>query len=118
MEVFKDLIEQLRTHPFRRMLFTIYSYIEDDGYISTVAKDCGVDDLEFIKFDIGDESKSIAEGDRFVIAKYKAFKRYVEKTCQTVPNLSIFILKDLGLVVAVKPKNFDINTITFKDNDD
>lgn len=113
-----DLVTQICTTPFRRMLFTIYEHVDEEGYIKTVAKNCTIDDLEFIKLDIGDDVDAIKAKDNYVLNKYKKFKRFIENKIQDTPYLSIFIISDLGMVIAVKPKTLDLNTINFQTDEE
>jgi hypothetical protein len=69
-----------------------------------------MDSFEFIVFDIPVEDRNeIKEGNAAVIQKYKDFKHIIENEKQKVPNCAIFIMKELGIVIAVKLKFFNIH---------
>ena len=62
--------------------------------------------------DIDNEDKvGIRSENTNVINKYYMFSYYVEHTCQTIPECMVFVMKDLGVVICVKLKNFDVNTL-------
>ena len=110
---YDELLQQLYRKEFNNLRFTVYNFIDSDGYINEISaahgEKYGIDDFEFIVFDISDEDKkAIKNGNAVTIQRYKAFKYYIEKECQTVPNCAIFIMKELGIVIAVKLKHYDI----------
>lgn len=108
-----DLLQQLYDKDFNNLRFTVYNFIENDGYVNEISaahgEKYGIDDFEFIVFDISDEDKkAIKCGNTVVIQKYKAFKYYIEKECQAIPNCAIFIMKEFGIVIAVKLKYYNL----------
>lgn len=110
---FEGLIKQILEKPFNRMLYTVYNFVVDEGYVNQLVRqgiDADIDDLEFIKFDICEEEKeNIKKGK---CDKFKSFRTYIEQEIQGgKPVLCIFIMKDYGAVVAVKPKNYDFRNI-------
>lgn len=116
---YDTLLSQLYNKHYVDLKFTVYNFIENDGYVNEISavhnQKYDIDDFEFIVFDLPeDDSKAIKNSNAFVIQKYRTFKHYIEKECQTIPNCSIFILKDLGIVVAVKLKTFDIKQLEEK----
>lgn len=110
---YDSLLRQLYDKEFVDLRFTVYNYIESDGYVNEISaahgKKYDIDDFEFIVFDLSDEErKAIRLGNALVIQKYRAFKHYIENECQEVPNCGIFIMRDLGIVVAVKLKYYNL----------
>lgn len=110
---YDELIDQLYNRDFNNMRFSVYNFIDDDGYVNEISalkgEKYGIEDFSFMVFEISDEDKkSIKSGDSAILQKYKDFKHYIEKECQKIPQLGIFIMKDLGVVVAVKLKLFDL----------
>ena len=110
---YDTLLQQLYEKDFNELRFTVYNFIENDGYVNEISAihklKYGIDDFEFIVFDIPeDDRNAIKHGNALVIQRYRVFKQYIEKECQEVPNCAIFIMKELGLVIAVKLKTFNI----------
>lgn len=113
----EELVEQLKVGTFGRTPFTVYNFADDDGWVTelsvlnrTAAYD--FDDLETLKLDIPNEdSEYLRLNKRSTVEFYNAFKRLVENEMQSVPNVAIFVIKDIGGVFAVKPKGFDISNI-------
>lgn len=101
---------------FKKINFTIYNFIEDDGWVCELNNQYDdvydVDDFEYVSLSISDDiAKKIKEGDKSVIGYYNGFKHYVEKVLQkkyNIPKMGVFIMKDLGVVVVVKLKDFNI----------
>lgn len=110
---FDNLLEQLYDKDFNNMRFTVYNFIDSDGYVNEISalkhERLGIEDFSFMVFDISDEDKhGIKSNDSEIIQKYKDFKHYIEKECQKMPQVAIFIMNELGIVVAVKLKHFDL----------
>ena len=110
---YDELLKQLYDKDFVDLMFTVYNFIENDGYVAEISSAHGkkfdIDDFEFIVFDIPQEDKkAIKNGNALVIQRYQSFKYYIEKECQEVPNCAIFIMKDLGIVIAVKLKYYNL----------
>lgn len=110
---YDELLKQLYEKDFVNLRFTVFNFIDSDGYVDEISAlnkaHYGIDDFEFIVFDIPQEDKkAIKNGNALVIQRYKAFKHYIEKECQEVPNCAIFIMKDLGIVIAVKLKYYNL----------
>lgn len=116
---YKELFEQLKNREFRPLRFTVYNFIENDGYVAEISglkgKKLGIDDFEYLAFDIPDEDKcGIKANNSSVIQKYNSFSYYIEHLCQKSPECMVFVMKDLGIVFAVKTNDFDINNLVEK----
>ena len=110
---YDELLQQLYEKDFNDLRFTVYNFIENDGYVNEISaahgQKYGIDDFGFIVFDIpDDDKKAIKSGNAVTIQRYKAFKYYIEKECQDIPNCAIFIMKELGVVIAVKLKYYNL----------
>lgn len=110
---YDELLEQLYSKDFSDLRFTVYNFIENDGYVNEISaahgEKYGIDDFEFMVFDISDEDKkAIKSGNAVTIQRYRAFKHYIEEECQKIPNCGIFIMKELGIVIAVKLKYYNL----------
>lgn len=112
-EEYNELIEQLLNGNYKRANFTVYNFIENDGYVNELSAVIKYkfekDDFEYLIFNIGDDKKLIKKNDTEVINKYKSFKAYIEKDCQDIVKVGIFIMEDIGVVFAVKPFMYDIS---------
>lgn len=112
---YEKLIEQLYTLPFKKMLFTIYNFIVEDGYVRNLKHqglDVDIDDLEYMIFQISEDDKNLIK--RGKIDKFVLFKNFIEKDIQSDRvKLGIFIMKEHGTLVAVRPKGFmlDIDSL-------
>jgi len=113
---YADLLKQIKEKEFKPLRFTIYNFIENDGYVAEISclkgKRLGMDDFEYISFDLNDDDKTAirAENDS-VINKYNMFSYYIEHNCQKIPECMVFVMKDLGVVICVKLKDFDVKTL-------
>lgn len=115
-EFYVDLLKQIKEKEYKPLRFTIYNYIEDDGYVSEISalkgKKYEIEDFEYVSLDIPEADKiAIKSENTNVLNRYYSFSYYVEHTCQTLPECMVFVMKDLGIVFAVKPKNFDVNDL-------
>lgn len=114
---YDDMLSQLREMPFGRTPFTVYNFADEDGWVtqlSVLNKTCvyDFDDLETLKFTIPpDDVEYLKMNKRSVVDFYNEFKKQVEKEMQTVPNVGVFVIRDIGSVFAVKPKGYDISNI-------
>lgn len=116
MKNYNKMFAQLHNKHFVNLKFTVYNFIENDGFVNEISalhnKKYDIGDFEFFMFDIPeDDKKAIKSGNAFVIQKYRTFKHYIENECQTVPDCSIFIMKEFGIVIAVKLKEFNIKKL-------
>lgn len=115
MDTLNNLKEQLFKEPFKDMLFSIYNKIDDDGFVKEIGaidkKDYGIDDFHYLYFTIQQETKDAIKfggnGNR-INRMLNNFKYYVEHELQaeTYARCRIYILKDYGSLIAVKPRNF------------
>lgn len=113
---YKELLEQIKTREFSPLRFTIYNFIENDGYIAEISglkgERFGIDDFEYLALDIPDDDKNeIRAENANVITKYNSFSYYVEHNCEKIPECMVFVMKDLGIVIAVKLKDFDVKNL-------
>ncbi len=119
MSKYDELIEQLYDGSFRDMMFTVYNFIDNDGYVREMSairnEKMGIEDFSFMMFDIPASDKTaIKSNNRETIQKYNDFKYYIEKECQKILQIGIFVMKEFGVVIAVKPKHFDLSSINTK----
>ncbi len=116
---YKGLFEQFKEKEFRPLRFTVYNFIENDGYVAEISglkgQQLGMDDFVYFAFDIPEEDKNgIKNGNANVIQKYSSFSYHIEHSCQEIPECMVFIMKDLGIVIAVKTIDFDIKNLVEK----
>ena len=109
-----ELMEQLFTNPFKKMLFTPYNLIEDEGFVIEASNNdkesYGMEDFEYLQFKIDTEDKkAIKANKKDILNVFNDLKYEVEKQKQKpFAYCRIYIMKDLGSVIAVKLKSFDI----------
>lgn len=112
-----ELMEQLLNNPFKKMLFATYNLIEDEGFVIEVSnqdkKSYDMDDFEYCQFALDvDDKKAIKAKKVDILNVFNDFKYEVEKILQ--PKFAycrIYVMKDIGVVIAVKVKNFDIKKL-------
>lgn len=113
---YKDLVDELRNGDFGRMYFTVYNFADDDGWVKEISSlrksRYDFDDFEMHKFALSeDDVNGLKMNDSTVVDKFNGFKRHVENDMQNMPNIAIFIIKDVGGVFAVKPKECSVSQL-------
>lgn len=113
MEIFNELLEQLYSNPYKKVTFSIFNFIENDGFIDELfcinKTKYGIDDFDYIKFSIDDKQRNGIKYSKREYTKYfKAFKEYVETELQQthIPRLKIYLIKESGSLIAVKLSSF------------
>jgi hypothetical protein len=112
-----ELMVQLQTKPFRRLLFTIFNTIEDDGFFAEAKcvnnKDYDMDDFECMMFDLSEEDRKAIKNKKVdILSLLNDFKYHIEKEKQPkFANCRIYIFKDIGSVCAVKLKEFNVKEL-------
>lgn len=105
-----ELVKQISEDRFGRMMFTVYNFAEEDGWVNEIGvfrrTRYGFDDFEMMKLVIpAEESQSLRDGDKETVDYYHGFKKYVENELQNIPNIAVFVIADIGGVFIVKPKD-------------
>lgn len=113
---YADLLGQMKEKEFGPLRFTIYNYIENEGYLAELSGHNGrrydIDDLEYMVFDVPDEDKNAMRSENGdVIFRYNSFAHHVSGLCGGFSECGIFVMWELGIVFAVKPKGFDVKKI-------
>lgn len=115
MEKYDDLISQLYAGNFKNATFGIFNFIDGEGFVDEVcSKDkekYGIDDFEYLKFDISEKQKNgIKFSKKEFVQYFKSFKSYVENELQkdSISKLRIYLIKESGSLIAVKLKNFSL----------
>ena len=117
MELYEKLLEQLKNASFRDMLFTVFNFIEEDGFVREISSrdniNYSIDDFEFYSFKIEDTQKKALKARRKnQYIELLDFKYYIEKELQKgVPNVGIFLMNENGAMVAVKLKEYNIDKL-------
>lgn len=116
MEIFNELLEQIYSSPYKKVTFSIFNFIENDGFIDELfcadKTRYGIDDFEYIKFSIDDKQKNGIKYSKKEYTRYfKAFKEYVEKDLQetAIPRLRIYLIKESGSLIAVRLSSFKLD---------
>lgn len=120
MDTLNNLKEQLFKGLFKDMLFSIYNKIDDDGFVKEISaidnKNYGIDDFHYLYFIIQQETKDAIKFGGIknrINGMLNNFKYYVEHELQKgeYAHCRIYILKDYGSLIAVKPRNFALPRI-------
>lgn len=113
---YECLIDELGENKFGRMYFTVYNFADEDGWVNEIGslnKKCyDYDDLEMMRFTLPVEDiEGLKNCEKSVIGKYNTFKRIIENELQSIPNVAIFVINDIGGVFAVKPKEYNLTDL-------
>lgn len=116
MNGYEHLEDVLVNGVYRPMNFTIFNFISEDGYVREVSAidrvRYDVDDFEYFILPLDEEDRNNIKSDESeTIEKYEKFKWHIEKECQKSVHCGVFIMKDLGIVVSVKPKTYSIGRL-------
>ena len=110
LKSYNGLTEQMFTLPFRDMLYSIYNFAVEDGYVQGLKRmgyPCDVEDLEFVVLNTDGISGDVILG----------FKQYFEKEVQNdnvVFGVVICKGKKGSALTVIKPKSEDILNINKK----
>ena len=107
LKSFGGLTQQIFEKPFRKMLYSIYNFAEDEFYIHRLKNfgyDVDVDNLEFISLD----------ADNINTNEMLLFKQYIERDLQK-DNVIVGVLLYKGkkgfVPIVIKPKSIDIEDV-------
>ena len=112
----EDLINQIINNGFKPSLFSIYNYIEDEGFILELKHNFninfGIEDFEYILLKISEKDKNgIKYRMKSILSKFEELKNFIEIECQenkSKPKSKVYINKDGGFVFIVKLKEFNL----------
>lgn len=112
----EELIDQIINSGFKPSLFSIYNYIEDDGFILELKRNFGInfgiDDFEYILLNISEKDRNgVRYRMKSILSKFEELKDFVEIDCQenkTKPKSKVYIDKDGGFVFVIKLKEFNL----------
>lgn len=110
----ENLLKQLYDKPYNPITFSIYNYIDNDGFITELfaynKTHYDIDDFEYIKFDIDENFKNgVKYSKKDSLRIIFELKNYVEHVLQqNTIKLRIYPIKESGSLIAVKLKEFEI----------
>lgn len=112
----EELTNQIINNGFKPSLFSIYNYIEDEGFILELKRNfginLGVEDFEYILLNISEKDRNgIMYRMRVILSKFEELKGFIECDCQenkNKPKAKVYVNKDEGVVFVVKVKGFDL----------
>ena len=111
-----NLIEQYFEKGYRDMLFSVYNYLDERGYVMECSardgKDYSIDDFEFINFDIEPDEKTVIKSEEkdFMFKEYLKARHDMENLMENKDrHCTLMTLKDFGMLVAVRLKKNDSN---------
>ena len=116
MENFEYILEQIKNNDYRSLMFTIYNFVDESGWlIEHKPKDGGtydIDDLCYAKINFEEDNEESRLFTRTDLMKIGELKHIVER--ETNGNVGLFVMKDIGHLIAVKPNDYDVTQIEFK----
>jgi hypothetical protein len=112
----EELLKQVCEKPFKPSNFTVYSILEEDGFITELQGMFGqrysVDDFEYVVIELSTKEKNgILYRMSFIMDKLRELKNFMEKEIQDNPIASkvrVYINKDKAFVFVAKLKEFDL----------
>lgn len=118
----EELLKQIIAKGFKESSYSVYNFIEDDGFISELKVNFGKryfpEDFEYIVFDLDVKDKNgIIYSMSKVMKKFIELKKFVEFESQDDKGKTkarLYIKKDKGNVFIVKLKEFDLMEIVRK----
>lgn len=115
MEKYVDLLKQINSVPFKNVTFSIFNYIDNEGFVDEVCgankEKYGIDDFEYLKLVISEKEKNgIKFSNKEIVSNFKNFKSYIENDLQedSIPKMRVFLIKESGSLIVVRLKNFNI----------
>lgn len=115
MEKYVDLLKQINSVPFKNVTFSIFNYIDNEGFVDEVCgankEKYGIDDFEYLKLLISEKEKNgIKFSNKEIVSNFKNFKSYIENDLQedSIPKMRVFLIKESGSLIVVRLKNFNI----------
>ena len=122
-----NLVQQVQEKNFKNSNFTVYSIVEEDGFISELNGMFGekytIDELEYIILDLSvKEKNALFYRMSIIMDKIIDLKRIIEKESQKdglKPKSRVIVNKDKMFILVVKLKEFDLQGMLSKmTNDD
>lgn len=112
----EKLIEQLLLKGFKQAIFSIYNYIEDNGYLVEwevmFNEKFSIDDFEYTYFDLPINIKNgLKHRNKEIVQGFNDFKKLIEVDLQDndkKPMSLVIINKDGGTCILVNQKRFDL----------
>lgn len=115
MEKYVDLLKQINSVPFKNVTFSIFNYIDNEGFVDEVCgankEKYGIDDFEYLKLLISEKEKNgIKFSNKEIVSNFKNFKSYIENDLQedSIPKMRVFLIKESGSLIVVRLKKFNI----------
>lgn len=112
----EKLIEQLLKKGFKPAIFSIYNYIEDNGYLAEwevmFNEKFSIDDFEYTYFDLPINIKNgLKHRNKEIVQSFNDFKKLIEVDLQDndkKPMSLVIINKDGGTCILINQKRFDL----------
>ena len=104
MYTIKELGDLLDNTAPRRILFTVYNFIVDNGYVHELEMETGkefdVEDFEYVSIKVDDSDReSVKIGDKKTINRYE---HLIEEYNSKLPiGEKAFLMKEFGVIVKV-----------------
>lgn len=113
LKSFNGMTEYMLEKPFKKMLYTVWNYLSDEGYI-TFLQNCGyssdIESLEYLQIKTDDNEKELIKKGKSVIAN--GFCHYINDELQPIrPIIHAMTLKEYGVVIVSKPKVVSITNL-------
>lgn len=110
----KKLLEHIIEKGLKPMSFSVYNYMDDNGYITEMENylktNLVLNDFEYMVFNLTEQEKNgLKYRNKEIISKFENLKIFLEKTIQQENTKTIlFILKDEAKVFLVNLKDFGL----------
>lgn len=115
-DLVNKLLEQIQNGEYRDLYFTTYNFLDENNWLleqkSINGFDYDIDDLSFIKLNLGDNIENeVKFSDVLLNRQLSRLKDIVVSSTEN--RMGLFVMKDIGVLMAVKPKNYDISNVKF-----
>lgn len=115
-DLVSNLLEQIKNGEYRDLYFTTYNFLEENNWLleqkTLNGKDYDIDDLSFIKLELPViDSVSLDVNDALVRKCVEELRKILIKASHN--RMGLFIMKDINVIMVVKPKNFDVFMLNF-----
>jgi hypothetical protein len=110
------LLKQVIEKDFKPSNFTVYSIIEDDGFVAELEgmfdKKFAIDDFEYVVLDLSTKEKNgILYRMHFMMDRIADLKQLIEKEIQDnplKPKSRVYVNKEKCYIFVIKLKEFDL----------
>ena len=109
-----NFMEQLRNGDFRPASFSVFNFIDNDGFLTELYAidkvNYDIDDFEYLNFSLTDDIKNgIKHGKKTIMKDITDFKKKVDDMLpDNEKKIKVYPIKYSGSLIAVKLKSFSL----------